>query len=319
MAEPGSGRSARAVLVTGGTGLIGSHLCRHLVARAGISLRRLVRAREGRDLDPDTDVVGTLDCDDDVRRFAGRGDCLIHLACTTNTRTSNADIRGDLEQNLLTSVRLFEEFLRRNPGGHIVFASTGGDMYSYGPPFIPRRESDPAVPHSAYSIHKLALENYLSLLCAMHGGRGTVLRIGNPYGERVSEGRGQGLVGIALVKALLGHELLVFEPIDSVRDYLHLDDVNTALGAVLDNPPLPGCCEIYNVGSGTGHSIGDVIATVELVTSRPLARKIVVPPGRNPTWNVLDIAKIAARFGWAPRVSFEEGVRRLWVELMCPE
>jgi len=314
LAEAGSG-PGKTVLVTGGTGFIGGYLFRRLAAKGGVRLRRLVRPREGRALDPATDLPGTLDRDEDVRRFAGSGDCLIHLACTTNPRSSNADILADLRQNLLTSVCLFGEFLRRNPGGHVLFGSTGGDIYNYGPPHVPRRESDPAMPHSSYSIHKLAAENYLSLLCALHGGRGSVLRIGNPYGERVSEGRGHGLVGIALEKALLGHELQVFEPVNSVRDYLHLEDLGRAFDAVLADPPAAGACELFNLGSGIGHSIGDVIAIVEEVTGRRLARRSVIPPGRRATWNVLDIARFSGRFAWSPRVSFEEGVRRLWAEV----
>lgn len=305
----------RTLLLTGGTGFIGAYLSRHFAGQESIRLRRLVRRRDGRLLDPVTDVPGTLERVEDVRRFVATGDCLIHLACTTNTRTSNADIRADLEQNLLPSVLLFEEFLRRKSGGHVIFASTGGDMYSYDLPYVPRRETDPPMPHSSYSIHKLAVENYLSLLCAMHGGRGTVLRIGNPYGERVSEGRSQGLVGIALLKALLGHELQVFEPINSVRDYLHLDDLGRAFDAAMSDSPQPGACEIYNVGSGVGHSIGDVIATVEKATSRTLSWRSVVPAGRSATWNVLDIGRFRNRFGWAPEISFEDGVRRLWREI----
>lgn len=306
------------VLMTGGTGLIGRHLRRHMAGQADLRLRCLVRPAKGRTLIPETDVPGNLADPEDARRFVEQGSTLVHLACTTNPRTSNADIRSDLEQNLLTSVFLFEEFLKGNPGAHVIFASTGGDMYSYDPPYVPRRETDAAMPHSSYSIHKLAIEHYLSLLCAMHGGRGTVLRISNPYGERVSEERGHGLVGVALSKVLLGHELQVVEPINSVRDYLHLDDLASAFDAVRRDPPAPGNCELYNVGSGTGHSIGDVIAIVEAITLRPLSWRSVVRPGQRATWNILDYGKFAARYGWSARVSFEEGVQRLWSDLMRP-
>jgi UDP-glucose 4-epimerase len=108
------------------------------------------------------------------------------------------------------------------------------------------------------------------------------------------------------------------EPINSVRDYLHLDDLATAFDEVLEDRPRPGSCEIYNVGSGIGHSIGDVIAIIEAVTSRPLAWRSVAPPGRRATWNVLDSGRFCTRFGWTPRIPFEAGVRRLWADLSGP-
>ncbi len=316
MAERGRDAKRRTVLVTGGTGFIGRPLCRLFARRPEWRLRRLVRPAPGRALDPDTDVPGDLLRADGIPKFVEDGDCLIHLACTTTPRTSDADLAADIDQNLATSVRLFEEFLRRNPGGHIVFASTGGDMYSFDPPYAPRRETDPAVPHSGYSTHKLAAEHYLRLLCDRHGGSGTVLRIGNPYGERVSEERGQGLIGIALVKAMLGHELQVIEPLESVRDYLHLDDLVAAFDAVIGTVPDAGRCRIFNVGSGSGHSIGEVIETVEKITGRPLAWRSVVPAERRPSWNVLDAGHFSQAFGWKAAIPFESGVRRLWEELV---
>jgi nucleoside-diphosphate-sugar epimerase len=123
---------------------------------------------------------------------------------------------------------------------------------------------------------------------------------------------------VALVKALLGRELSIIEPLESVRDYLHLDDLVRAFEAVIAAPPAAGLCETYNVGSGTGHSIGEVIETVERVSGRLLRRRIEVRPGSRATWNVLDIGRIGEGVGWAPRVSFDDGLRRLWNELASP-
>lgn len=315
MAESASA-GAKTVLVTGATGFIGRPLCRRLAGRPEWRLRRLVRPLPGRDIDPATDLAGNLLRAEDVTRFVQAGDCLVHLACTTNPRTSVTGMARDIEDNLVPSVRLFEEFLKANPGGHVVFASTGGDMYSFDPPHVHRRESDPPMPHSGYSTHKLAAEHCLRLLCARYGGSATVLRIGNPYGEPVSEARGHGLVGIALVKALLGHELQVIEPLDSVRDYLYLEDLMLAFDRVLASAPPPGTCDVYNVGSGNGASISEIISVVESVTGRSLDWKCVVAPGQVPTWIVLDIEKFSSRFGWRPLVPLSIGVRRLWDRIL---
>ena len=319
MADRGFDAGTRTVLVTGGTGFIGRPLCRHILRHPEWRLRRLVRPAPGRILDPTTDVAGDLQQVDDVQKFVEKGDSLIHLACTTTPRTSDKRLTEDIERNLATSVRLFDEFLRRNSGGHIVFASTGGDMYTFDPPHVPRRETDQVVPHSGYSTHKLAAEQYLRLLCARHGGSGTVLRIGNPYGERVSEDRGHGLIGIALIKALLGHELEVLEPLDSVRDYLHVDDLVAAFVAVIRSVPGVGCCETFNVGSGSGCSIGQVIETVQNISGRPLAWRSVVAAGQRASWNVLDSSRFSESFGWTTTIPFAEGVRRLWGQLLATQ
>jgi UDP-glucose 4-epimerase len=299
------------ILLTGGTGFIGRHLSAHLRQKE-TGVVRLVRNSLRRDFDGSTDLPGDLANSADVDRFVSAGEILVHLACTSNPRSSNRDIQGDLRQNLLPTVRLFEQFARHQPRGHVVFASTGGDMYSFDPPHYPRREEDPPHPQSSYGIHKLAAEQYLEQFCRTYGISGTILRISNPYGAPITKERAHGLIGVALSTLKARHQMAVFDPLNSVRDYLHLDDLCDAFKAVIANPPSSGVCRLLNVGFGRGYSIAEVFSVIERVTGQIIDWRDEVPSTRATSWSVLDPTRLRSLTGWHPRIDLEQGVELLW-------
>ncbi|HML06688.1 MAG TPA: NAD-dependent epimerase/dehydratase family protein [Xanthobacteraceae bacterium] len=300
------------ILLTGGTGFIGRHLSARSHDADKTAMVRLVRSTLHPDFDERTDLAGDLANAADVDQFVRAGSTLVHLACNGNPRSSNRDIIADLEQNLLPTVRLFERFAIRQPRGHVIFASTGGDMYSFDPPHHPRREENPPTPQSSHSIHKLAAERYLGQFCRLYGIAGTILRIGNSYGDPVPEKTTHGLIGVALRTLFTGRQMAVIDPLSSVRDYIHLDDLCDVFRAMIANPPSSGVCRVLNVGSGIGHSIAEVFKLIERVTGRAVNWRDEIPPGRPSSWNVLDTTRLRSLTGWRARIDLEQGIAMLW-------
>ena len=141
----------------------------------------------------------------------------------------------------------------------------------------------------------------------LHGLEYCVLRLANPYGELQRPDRTQGAVAAFLDRVANGMPIEIWGDGSVVRDYVYVGDVVDAMtaAAFTDAPS-----RLYNIGSGRGTSLLELIAAIAAVTDSKPA--IEFRPGRPfdvPT-SVLDIARANAELGWHPRVSLNEGLRR---------
>lgn len=110
-----------------------------------------------------------------------------------------------------------------------------------------------------------------------------------------------------LLKSARKHERINLAP--GVHDFIHIDDFVNGLIALM-NHPKPG--EVFNFGSGLQLGNSDVVEIVEAITNKPILRNLVnkMHEYDTTTW-VADISK-AKSLGWEPKISFQEGLKRLW-------
>jgi UDP-glucose 4-epimerase len=94
-----------------------------------------------------------------------------------------------------------------------------------------------------------------------------------------------------------------------VRDYVHVEDSLSALSALVRCGARD---EIYNVGSGRGRSVREVLDVIRHVTGRELALERVPGEYAGVQRSVLDVSRLRTRTGWAPEVELEEGIAHLW-------
>jgi UDP-glucose 4-epimerase len=296
-------------VVLGGAGFIGSHLVERLLA-AGHAVRVFDLADPGpsggfpRRGDVEWVRGDFLEAEDARRAIAGCG-AAFHLAWTSLPKSSNEDPAADVEHNIAGTVRVLEAW-RRAGGGKFVFISSGGTVYGV-PRTVPITEEHPTNPLSSYGITKLAIEKYLELYRVLHALDYCVLRVANPYGERQRIASGQGAVTTFLHRAHRGEPIDIWGDGHVVRDYLYVGDVADALVRAL---AYKGERRVINVGSGIGRDLNEVVAAIERVLGRPVARRHT--PGRNfdvPA-NVLDISVARAELGWQPATAFEDGLAR---------
>lgn len=298
---------AAPVLVLGGAGFLGSHLVGALV-HEGAAVRVFDRTRNWTHFG-DTSKVEIFEGE-----FGNRADIaaaldgcgtVFHLVGTTLPKASNDDPVHDLESNLLPTVQ-FLEVARRREVKKIVFASSGGTIYGV-PATLPIPEHHETRPLCSYGIHKLAIEHYLHLHRSLYGLDYCVLRLANPFGERQRPDASQGAVSVFLDKALRGEEIVVWGDGSAVRDYVYVGDVAQAF---CQAARYTGSRRTFNIGSGRGLSVNELISSIEAVVGRTISRRHL--PGRpfDVPVNVLDISLAAAHLGWQPRCSFREGLRR---------
>jgi UDP-glucose 4-epimerase len=295
------------VLVLGGAGFLGSHLVEALL-REGSAVRVFDRTRDWSVIAPAANLEL---CEGD---FGNRGDVALalegcrtvfHLVGTTLPKGSNDDPVHDLESNLLTTVH-FLELCRHSDVRKIVFASSGGTVYGV-PTVVPIPEQHETRPLCSYGIHKLAIEHYLHLHASLYGIDYCVLRLANPFGERQRPHASQGAVAVFIDRVLRGEEIVVWGDGSAVRDYVYVEDVTRAFCQAAMHS---GEVKVFNIGSGHGLSVNDLIASIEATVGRTVSRRYL--PGRpfDVPVNVLDISRAATQLGWRPQHSFIEGLRR---------
>jgi UDP-glucose 4-epimerase len=292
------------VAITGTTGFIGSYIVDFLP----FPQKRLIRR-------PTTStkflaIQGDLNNHSDLETFVEGTDTLVHLAWINNPWTANRDINHDIGQNLISTVHLFETFAKKNPHGHIIFVSTGGNMYEKNR-LEPATELDTPKPWSSYSINKLSAEHYLRFFCTRYGIKGTVMRISNPYGVILPSSRTNGLIGVIFAKLLNNEPLNIIDSLESVRDYLHLDDLKEAFNAIVRNPPSTGDFRIFNVSSGIGYSMQEVMQMIEQITDRKIIKNFI-NANCSPSWSVLSHQSIKKTLYWEPKITLKEGLMRMW-------
>lgn len=281
-----------ACVVVGGEGFIGSQVCRAFT-RAGIATTRIVRA---------TGPGRALESADFVVYAAGT---VTPALAERDPAAAASDLR-DLRQVLSACVRG-----GRRPA--VVLLSSGGTVYSpHGNP--PFRETSELGPTSVYGRAKLAQEQ--AVLGAGDGIRPVVLRLANVYGPGQSTHGAQGVVAHWLAAVAAGRPLhLIGEP-TSRRDYVHVDDVATAMLKVLRRPVHRA---VLNIGSGAPTSLAELSSVVRTAVDRPI--EITRSPGRafdrSDVW--LDIRRAAEVLGWTPRIGLADGIARTWQALMSAD
>lgn len=296
-------------VLLGGGGFLGSHLADELLAeghavrifdRPGVRPYRVFRAEEpvewveGDFLDPGQVDLAVAGCD-----------AVYHLVSTTLPGSSNLDFARDVRTNVVGTLHLLEA-VRRRGAGRFVLVSSGGTVYGI-PRTIPIPEDHPTDPICSYGIGKLAIEKYLELHRRLHGLDYRVLRLANPFGERQRVATAQGAVTIFLDRALRGEEIEIWGDGSVVRDYFHVSDAASALARALT---YEGSHRVFNVGSGRGLNLLEVIGAIEaLLGTRVRRRHLPSRPFDVPA-SVLRIDRAREHLGWSPRVSFAEGLAR---------
>lgn len=240
-----------------------------------------------------------------LSRHARAGDRLLHLGCTSHPAASMADPAGDVEANVASSIRLFQAAAAAGVD-RVVFASSGGTVYGRIDE-LPVEESHVTQPLSAYGVSKLAVEHYLELFPGL---RGISLRVANPYGAGQLEGTPVGAIAHFINSALRDVPIEIWGDGKIVRDYIAVEDVAAAFALALAAPEL--AAGPYNIGTGRGTSLNDVLDLLSAISGRTLdvrhgqARNYDVPA------IVLDSARFSRATGWSARIGLEDGVRRLW-------
>jgi UDP-glucose 4-epimerase len=234
-------------------------------------------------------------------------DTVLYFISQTFPSMNHASLKYEIENSLHTLDYTLSVMRDMNVSG-IVFPSSGGTIYGDVADGM-ANENFPPQPVSAYGAGKLLSEEVLKYYSRAHGIDALILRISNVYGCPFYRKVQQGAVDIFIQKALSGEPIELWgEPSLLIRDHIFIDDLCSAIIALV-NAKCSGA-EVFNIASGVGHSIQEVIDCIEESIQKPI-EKILRPSSiAGISRNVLDISKISKRTGWIPEYSLETGVKR---------
>jgi UDP-glucose 4-epimerase len=241
-----------------------------------------------------------------LAEVVARADHIVYAIGSSNPGESNLDPPADVARTLPPFVQLLES-LRRRPGPRLTFFSSGGTVYGE-PATIPVSEDTPCHPITSYGVTKLCAENYIDMYRHLYGIQANILRVANAYGSRQRAERGQGAIGAFLNAVRCGEPIRIFGDGSVVRDYVYVGDIARATVALSRTGSVP---RVVNVGTGTGHSLREVLEVVRSATGINPVVSFGLPRAFDVHAIVLDVSRLASLVDWHP-ATLEEGVALVW-------
>jgi UDP-glucose 4-epimerase len=300
----------KTAVVTGGAGFIGSHMVDLLLDR-GYRVRvidNLVGGREAnlahhrKNSDLSFEQKDIRACQPGDPLFAG-ADYLIHFAGIGDIVPSIERPLDYMSVNAQGTVHMLE--CARGAGvSKFVYAASSS---CYGVAKTPTREDHPIAPQYPYALSKYQGEQAVFHWHKVYRLPANSIRIFNAYGTRSRTSGAYGAVfGVFLKQKLAGKPFTVVGDGTQTRDFLYATDVAEAF---LKAAETERNGEVWNLGAGNPQPVKRLVELLE----GPVVH-LPKRPGE-PDCTFADISKIKRELGWAPKVSFEEGVRRIVAEI----
>lgn len=301
------------VLVTGGSGFIGSHFIRHWLLQHRQSritnLDKLTyAAHPGNTADAERTkryrlVRGDIRHEQDVQRaFDGGVDAVVHFAAESHVDRSIASPEPFISTNIEGTFRLLEA-ARKHGVSRFVHVSTD-EVYGSADDGRQFTEESPLSPNSPYSASKAASDLLVRAYSRTYGLPAVITRCSNNYGPNQFPEK---LIPKTIIAALSGQRIPVYGDGLQIRDWLHVSDHCRALELALLRGQ-PG--EVYNIGGGSELSNMDIVKQLVAAAgaSETLITQVDDRPGHDRRYAV-DYGNIERLWGWRPQTELQAGLR----------
>ncbi len=297
------------VLVAGGAGFVGSHLCDYLIAQGHhvTAVDNVItgRARNVAHL-AESDRF-TLLQHDVVEPFVWQGGAVFHLA---SPASPEGYLRHPIETLRVNSVGTDNLLaLARANGAQFLYASTSE---VYGDPLEhPQRETywgnvNPIGPRACYDEGKRFGEALTMEYARQYGVDARIIRIFNTYGPR-NDPRDGRVVPNFIAQALAGRPITIYGEGAQTRSFCYVGDLVRGIAAAMFTPETQG--DVFNLGNPDERTIREFADMIVRLTdtNAPIVHKPL--PADDPQRRRPDITKARARLGWSPETSLEAGLR----------
>lgn len=295
------------VLVTGGAGYVGS-VCAQVLLEQGHGVTIIDDFSVGNRyaVNPKATLV-----EGDVREVAGsvlsgeHFDAVLHFAARSLVGESVEKPAEYWQNNVVTTLALLDA-MRDNNVTNLVFSSSAA---TYGEPArVPITEDFPTAPTNAYGATKLTMDYVIGSYCRAYGLGATSLRYFNVAGAYHGVGENRRvethLIPLILQVAMGYREKISMFGDDwptpdgtPIRDYIHIKDLADA-HLLAQSSNQPGVHRIYNLGSGDGYSVKEVVEMCRTVTGHPIPAEIAPRRAGDPAVLVASSDKIKKELGW---------------------
>lgn len=302
---------SRQILVTGGAGFIGSHMVDALLAEgARTTVIDDLSSGDARRVSAEAelcrvDITDRPAFDEVVDR--AEPEAIFHLAAQSSVTVSVADPARDCAVNVQGILNVLEAANRHR--APVVFTSTGGALYGNEAP-IPTPEGRIPAPLAPYGASKWAGEAYLNTWSAASGIPHAVCRLGNVYGPRQSPHGEAGVVSIFTYHLHTGRAPKVFGYGKPTRDYVHVLDVVSALGAA------SGVAGTFNVATGVETDVMSVWDTLAEASGSDVEPELAPLREGELERSCMDPSRARRELGWVAEIPLEQGLRETYDALI---
>jgi len=292
-------------LIVGGAGFLGNSLAKHLSDLGEHVFVTDTRRR----LDSYAEIdrkIEYIETDwPDITKLANAPEFnnVIHLAWTTSPASSMNNIVDDANTNIIGTLNLLESNIASSLN-KFIFMSSGGTVYGNSHEGK-LNEDSPTRPISAYGISKLACENYIQLYALRKQFTPIVIRLGNPYGNYQLQGTPTGVIANFVRKIYADETLEIYGNGETIRDYIHIQDTMAFVEKLLLHPTATG---IYNLGSGQGMSVKNIIDSIAQFTNKPININHLECRRGDVRSIVLNIDKLQTEVNHGPDISIKTGI-----------
>ena len=298
------------MLIFGGTGFLGKHLCAMLHSRGYSGVTVVSRNPDKEFLErfaPSVNCVRLADFLEAPIALEAHSRCIVYLAGNSTPGTF-ADVPWrEFSDNVAPALQLFRQCHSVYPDAKVIFVSSGGTVYGKGH-HQPIPEDAPLCPISPYGLGKAAIEHCLEFLGRVEKLKFEILRVSNPVGKWQNSPT-QGVVNV-MVRAVMNRApITLFGDGSYIRDFLDADDVANAIIKFCDRETVSNGA--WNIGSGVGTSILEVIRIIEGYFNIK-AEKLFFPARElDVRYSVLNCNKVNRELGWHANGDVAEMLKKL--------
>ena len=302
------------VCVTGGAGFIGCYLVNELLSR-GHAVQVLDNLSVGRRENLSSKAKfykgDILDRDAAIEAFEGC-DAVFHLAARVAVRSSFEFVVEDASTNVVGTANVLRAAKDVGTIGKVVSASSMA-VYADSPRPEPVDETHPTIPISPYGVSKLATERLTHLMCAEGGMESAVLRLFNTYGPGQTLSPYVGVLTIFVNELRAGNRPTVFGDGEQRRDFVHVRDVAQGFALALEAPVTS---ETFNIGTGIGTSINEVLETLAAVMGTSSTGRHADVQSGEIRFSIADIGKARNQLRYDPHQDFATSLGEVVREIL---
>jgi UDP-glucose 4-epimerase len=297
------------VLLIGGAGFLGTNLAEamieaghavHLLDRSFAShdsrhLSIAVSGKHEADIGDAAAIINILD--------ALEIDCVVNLASSLLPSSDQVAFDMEFRNIVLPGFQLLNHIASRKI--KYVYFSSGGAIYG-DTAGRPCQETIQPLPINHYGYSKMLFEQYIEFVSRTHGLEYIIVRPSNPYGPHQNPHRKQGLIAVVFDKIVNRHPIEIWGDGSIVRDFVWVGDLAGAITALIGRNAWNST---YNIGSGVGFSVRQIIQQVEELVGVPA--DVAYKAGRqvDAPRIVLDITRLQSVVNYQP-TDLQEGLRK---------
>lgn len=237
-------------------------------------------------------------------------DAIFHLVCNILPGSREDEVLKYMDLNMNSTLKLFE-IMRDTKVKKLVYVSSGGAIYGANGKSI-NNEDDELKPINFYGWIKYAIEKYIKAYHNIYGFDYLIVRPSNPFGKYQNINGRQGIVAVVMGKVLKDEKIEIWGDGTVVRDYIPAVDMAGYVAELLDNKNWN---RVYNIGSGIGKSIKEILRIIEKVSGKKL--NVDYKPGRKEdiTVNILDVSRIKKETGIVIEDNIEKELEQMWNDI----